>query len=72
MLSAANSKWPSKGKSRFYILFSVGIKTLTHIPLLFFVLKILSAFLGLLHIQVHFRLNFSMEANTMNFDQTAP
>ena len=31
-----------------------------------------ACFLPLLHIQVHSRLDFSMEANTMNPDQTAP
>ena len=31
-----------------------------------------ACFLCLLHIQVHFRLDFCMEANTMNPDQTDP
>ena len=32
----------------------------------------MSAFSSAAYIQVHFRLNFIMEANTMNPDQTAP
>ena len=36
-----------------------------------FVLKMFVYFLRLLH-QVHFRLDFFMEANDMNSDQTAP
>ena len=36
-----------------------------------FILKILSAFTSAAYIQVQFRLDFIMEANTMNPDQTA-
>ena len=32
----------------------------------------LSAFTSAVYIQVHFRLDFIIEANTMNPDQTAP
>ena len=39
---------------------------------LVFVLKVSSAFLSAAYIQVHFRLSFIMEANTMAPDQTAP
>ena len=40
-------------------------------PAIFFVLK-MSAFLSAAYIQVHFRLDFFMEANNMNPYQTAP
>ena len=39
---------------------------------LFFVLKLSSAFYIAAYIQVHVRLDFIMEANTMYPDQTAP
>ena len=42
--------------------------TLTLIPPLFFVLKMLSAFMSAAYIQVHFRLDFFMKANNMNPD----
>ena len=32
----------------------------------------MSAFMSAAYIQVHFRLDFYLEANTMNLDQTAP
>ena len=39
----------------------------------YFGLKMLSAFTSAVYnIQVHFRLDFIMEANTLNPDQTAP
>ena len=37
-----------------------------------FVLKMLSAFTSATYIHVHVKLDFFMEANTMNLDQTAP
>ena len=46
---------------------------LTLIPPKFFVLKIFSAFyVCYVYIQEHFRLDFFVEVNTMNPDQTAP
>ena len=46
-------------------------KTLTFIPPLFFVLKYL-LYTSAAHMQVHYRLFFCIEANTMNPDQPAP
>ena len=40
-------------------------------PAIFFVLNV-SAFMSAAYFQVHFRLNFIMEANTMNPDKIAP
>ena len=52
--------------------FFLALKKLTLIPSLFFVLKMLSAFMSAAYIQVHFRLDSFIEANNMNPDQTAP
>ena len=41
-------------------------------PANIFVLKMLSAFTSAAYTQVLFRLDFILEANTMNTDQTAP
>ena len=45
-------------------------KLILIVPLII-VLKMLSAFMSAAYIQVHFRLDFFMEANNMNPDQTA-
>ena len=49
-----------------------GNQILNLILSIHFVLKIASAFKSAVYIQMHFRLLWPMEANTMNPDQTAP
>ena len=53
----------------FYNILRFTLKILLRLAL---ILPLLSCFLCLLHIQVHFRLNFFMEACKINPDQTAP
>ena len=45
-------------------------KLLTLVTPLFFVLQLLSVFTSFAYIQVHYKLDFFMEANNMNPDQT--
>ena len=47
-------------------------QTPTLIPLFFFVLKMMSAFMTAAYIQVHFRQDIFMQATNMNPEQTAP
>ena len=53
------------------ICFKYGI-SLLHLSHHFFVLKNCMLLMSVAYIQVHFRLDFFMEANNMNHDQAAP